>query len=240
MELLLAALVVFAAYFLKGFTGFGPALIMIPFFTLLFDPSTAINAATIYDFLAGAMLIVSVRKQLDWKFVIQVFAALAGGAVIGSFLLGSVSDFWLKKIIGAAILTIAIHIMFQKNGEAGQRQLPDWLRYVAAGGGGVLGGFIGISGPPLIIYMKLRYAKQFFRTQLIGVFFFGAAWRFTLYRLNGIEMHLTLWQLALFFLIMIVAVTIGSRLQTNIDERRFNRIVAVALLIPAVNLLLTA
>ena len=52
-EIVLASIVVFAAYFLKAFTGFGPAMILIPFFTILFDPGTAITASTFFDFWIG-------------------------------------------------------------------------------------------------------------------------------------------------------------------------------------------
>ena len=43
--------------------------------------------------------------------------------------------------------------------------------------GGIFGGLIGMSGPPLIMYMKQAYRKDFFRTQLIVATkdLFGAA-----------------------------------------------------------------
>lgn len=183
-EIILAALVVFFAYFLKSFTGFGPALIMVPFFTLLYDPGTAITTAAFYDFIAGFILLITVRKQIQWRFVFSIFAALAIGAILGSLLLGTVPDYWIKKFIGLTIFVFALLILFQKNGNLHLKENKSLqrLKYPIGALGGFLGGFIGITGPPIIIYLKMLYEKSFFRTQLIGIFFFGAGWRFVLYQ----------------------------------------------------------
>ncbi len=239
MEILFASLAVFAAYFLKGFTGFGPALVLIPFFTILFDAGTAINAAAFFDFFAGAFLMWQVRSKLNWSFVLSVFASLAAGAFFGSLLLGIIPVYWLEKVIGVAIFVFALVILFQRNNEDQNRNYPEWHKYIIAAFGGFIGGFIGITGPPLVIYMKLRYHKEFFRTQLIGVFFFGSFWRFVLYQWHGVNMNLTPVLIALFLGIMIMAQFAGSRLHKKVNEQRFNRIIALVLMVPALQILLS-
>lgn len=238
-EIVLASFVVFAAYFLKAFTGFGPAMIMIPFFTILFDPGTAITAATLYDFLAGSILFISVWKQIKWKFVFSIFCSLAIGAIFGSFLLGKVPESLIKQIIGITILVFAIIILLQKNGNVERKKSKkiQSLKYPVGLIGGFLGGFIGISGPPIIIYLKMLYKKTFFRTQLIGIFFFGAGWRFILYRINNIQFNLDFNAIGVFFIIMIAAVWVGTKLHFKVNEIIFNRVVAVLLLIPTINLI---
>jgi uncharacterized protein len=241
-ELILASFVVFAAYFLKAFTGFGPAMIMIPFFAILYDPGTAITAATMYDFLAGMILIVSVRKQIKWKFVISIFVSLAFGAIFGSFLLGNVPDYWVKKIIGITIFLFALIILFQKNGNSikVKNKKIQSLKYPIGAFGGFLGGFIGISGPPIIIYLKMLYEKSFFRTQLIGIFFFGAGWRFMLYRINDIPFNLGYYEVGIFFFVMLCAAWAGTKLHFKVNELIFNRIVAILLIVPSINLILNS
>jgi len=237
-EIVLASLVVFAAYFLKAFTGFGPAMIMIPFLAILYDPGTAITATTIIDFWAGFFLIISVRKKIQWNFVLSIFASLAFGAIFGSLLLGNVSDYWLKKIIGITIFVFAILILFQKEGSAvvARDSKICLLKYPVGVFGGFLGGLIGITGPPIIIYLKMLYEKSFFRTQLIGIFFFGAGWRFMLYRLQDIEFNLDYYSLGVFFVIMLIAAWAGTKAHFKVKEIMFNRIVAVLLIVPSINL----
>lgn len=238
-EIILASLVVFAAYFLKSFTGFGPAMIMIPFLAIIFDPSTAIITSTVFDFWAGLILLISVRKKIQWYFVFSIFIPLAFGAIFGSFLLGTVSDYWIKKLIGITILVFAIIILFQKEGNSITQRSEKFcmLRYPIGAFGGFLGGFMGITGPPIIIFLKMLYDKSFFRTQLISIFFFGSAWRFMLYRINGIAFNMDYGFLAIFFIIMLLATWIGTHLHFKVNETIFNRIVAILLVVPAFNLI---
>ncbi len=241
METALGIIVVLAAYFIKGLSGFGPALLMVPCLSILFDPPTAIIVTALMDFLAGAFLLPSVRKLLQWKLVLQIFGSLALGAVIGTYLLGVLPVLLLKRIIGATILIFVLMILLQKDTYAQNNTAEDasiW-RYPVGFLSGLLGGLLGISGPPLIIYMKMRYPKAFFRTQLIGIFFLGTGWRFMLYQLNRIEMNLSLTVLSLFIGVMIIGLLLGSRIHLRVSEILFNRIVAVLITIPAVNLLLS-
>ena len=237
-EIILGSLIVFAAYFLKAFTGFGPAMILIPFFTILFDPGTAITASTIFDFWIGLILLISVWKEIQWRFVFSIFIPLAIGAIFGSFLLGNVSDYWIKKIIGITILVFAVIILFQKEGNSIAKRSDKicLLRYPVGAFGGFLGGLMGITGPPIIIFLKMLYDKSFFRTQLISIFFFGAGWRFMLYRINGIEFNLDYSSFGIFFIVMLIAAWIGTKLHFKVNEIMFNRIVAFLLIVPAINL----
>ena len=88
------------------------------------------------------------------------------------------------------------------------------------------------------IYLKMLYEKSFFRTQLIGIFFFGAGWRFILYRINEIEFNLDLYEIGIFFVVMLAATWTGTKLHFKVNELISNRVVAVLLIVPSVNLIL--
>lgn len=239
MDIVYGILVVFTAYFLKGFSGFGPALVMIPLFTLLYEPGTAINITTLFDFLAGFYLIFSVRKEMDWKFVFFVFIGLGTGAFWGAMLLGKLPVELLKTMIGATILIFSLVILLQKDGNlVHHTKLTRALKYPVSLFSGFLGGLLSISGPPLIIYMKMMYRKDFFRTQLIGIFMLDSGWRLILYQLNGIPVHLHSTHFVIFIAVMFLSAWIGSRIHIKVNEVLFNRIVAGLLIVPALNLLI--
>jgi len=240
MELLAGILIIFAAYFLKGFSGFGPALIIVPSLSLVYDPVTAITAAALFDFIGGGILLITVRKEIQWRFVLSIFFALALGAILGSLLLGTIDTTLLKKIIALAILLFSGVILFQRNNlsQPAHKSIAT-LKYPVGFISGVLGGLISITGPPLIIYMKMLYKKEFFRVQLIGIFFLGSGWRFALYKLNQLPMHISHGELVIYFGIMLIGLWIGSKLHVKVNENIFNKVVALLILIPAVNLLLS-
>ena len=68
MEIYFGLLIILLAYFIKGFSGFGPALVIVPLFTLLYDAPSALLLAAVFDVFAGGILLRSVWKEIDWKF----------------------------------------------------------------------------------------------------------------------------------------------------------------------------
>jgi len=240
MEIVFGIFVVITAYFVKGFSGFGPALILVPFFTLLYDPSSALLVAAFFDFFAGCYLFFSVRKEIRWSFVLSVFIALAAGTFLGTMLLGQIPVENLKKVIGVVIFVFALVILFQKNGNPARKDgYLRYLKYPAGFLSGFLGGLVSMSGPPIVIYMKMMYQKSFFRTQLIALFLLGTSWRSILFIYHGIPLSIPIVSLGLFFVMMFLGLWLGRRSHLNVNEQVFNKIVAVILFIPALNLLLS-
>lgn len=240
MEIIAGVLVIFSAYFLKGFSGFGPALILVPFLTILYDPTSAIFTAALFDFLGGGLLLYSVRKQLKWRLVLSIFLMLAAGAIVGVLLLERIDTLLLKKIIAITILIFSLAILFQRNNTPKEHNtFLILLKYPLGFISGFLGGLIGITGPPLIIYMKMLYPKSFFRTQLIGIFFLGAGWRFILFQINQIPMYIPMVSVFIYFAFMLLALWVGTKVHVKVNENLFNKIVAILIIIPAVNLLIS-
>ncbi|MEJ2055111.1 MAG: sulfite exporter TauE/SafE family protein [Calditrichaceae bacterium] len=237
----LAALAVFSAYFIKGFSGFGPALILIPSLTFLYDPGTAISASTYFDIIGGIILFITVRKDIDWKFVIPITLLIYIGAYFGANLLKVISPELLTKIIGYGLIAFSIILILQKQNENRTVKQSLFKRLISlpiALAAGFSGGMIGITGPLLVIYMKLNFDKNYFRNQLIAIFTFGAVWRFLLYRMHGIAFEMNYYQLIFLTAIMLGGLWLGQHLHVKVNERNFNRIIAVMLLVPAVNLLI--
>lgn len=238
VPLLFAVLIVFIAYFLKGFSGFGPALVLIPVLSVIFSPGTAISASAFFDIFAGLFLLITVFRQIDWRFVLPVTILLMIGAYPGAYLLKYTPVNTLKILIASGLLLfIALLILTNHSNKTYKRESErHWLQYPIALFSGFTGGLIGITGPVLIVYLKFRHGKDYFRTQLIAVFFFGALWRFILYRNNNIEFDISPLLLIFMGIFLIVGLYYGHRIHLDVDEKRFNRIVAGVLLIPVINL----
>jgi uncharacterized membrane protein YfcA len=237
MDIIVSLLVILAAYFLKGLSGFGPALIMIPFLTIIYDPATAIILTAFLDFLAGAVLIPRIRKDISWPFVVPVIISMGIGAVFGAYLLGQLPVNMIRQIMGLAIAAFALYLLFQKNSNHQTEGQAGFIRYPIGILSGLSGGLLGISGPPIVIFMKMFYDKVFFRTQLIVIFLFGSGWRLILYYLNKIENSLD-WRLfPIFIVTMILGVLIGNKIHIQISEKVFNRLVAIIIFVTAIRML---
>jgi len=239
VEIVFGIIVILVAYFVKGFSGFGPALIIVPFFAILYDPPSALVIAALFDFFAGCILVYTVRKEIRWSFVLYVFAALATGVIVGTSLLGYIPVDGLKKIIGAILFLFSIIILLQRNNTGSKnKEKYSILKYPAAFTSGFLGGLVSMSGPPLIIYMKMMYDKSFFRTQLIAIFMLGTAWRSLMFHYHDVPMNIPIQTLIIYFLCLLAGLWLGTRLHIKVNETVFNKIVATILLIPATGLLI--
>ena len=233
-----ACLTVFAAYYIKGLSGFGTAAVLVPIFTLLYDPATAIITTTFLDMVAGAFLLISVYRRLDWKFVIPILLVFFPGAYLGVHFMKSIPKDLLTHILGGSLIVFISLLLLDKiiqfpatmTNRIAQLCLP--VAFIA----GVGGGLLGISGPLLVGYLKLIHEKTYFRDQVVGILAFGAFWRFFLYRSNSLTMNIETSGVVFIIIFMSVAVWVGSRHYLRVKETAFNRIVALVLIIPTIKL----
>ncbi|MBD3225549.1 MAG: TSUP family transporter [Caldithrix sp.] len=241
--LLFSILIVSFAYFVKGFSGFGPALILIPLFSILYDPQTAISVSALFDIFAGLILFFFIRNRIDWKNVWPVVLALFAGAYGGGFFLSVAPTATLKVIMAFLLLIfIALLLLEPEQWMTGKQvrniAVYDYKLILISMLSGFIGGLIGISGPLLVIYMKWRHHKTYFRNQLITIFFLGAVWRFAVYRVHNIQLNLSFSTIAVLLLTMAIALFIGQHFHKQVDEKKFNRMIAILLIIPVINLIL--
>lgn len=237
--LIYALIVIFFAYFVKGFSGFGPALIVIPSLTLLFNPILAITSSTLFDVIAGLILLILVIKKVDWKLVVPVTLLLFAGTFIGVLFIKQMPVELLKTFI-AVVLFFFILILITDSEKlfSFAKNANKKFVYTVAGISGIVGGITGISGPLLVVVMKLKFKKEYFRNQLIAIFAFGAFWRLFLYYQGGIIPELDITFLVSAIIAVLIGLMVGNLLQYNVKEKVFNRVIALLLIIPAANIVI--
>jgi uncharacterized membrane protein YfcA len=171
--------------------------------------------------------------------VLKTTMALFVGAYLGILSLSIIPQYVLGKIIGFGLLIFIIVLLLQKDngGAVKDKPISKW-QYLVAALSGFSGGLIGVSGPILAVYVKVRHTKDFFRSQLIAVFFFGSIWRLALFYLHGYHIAFGFIQSLLLVLILLAGLWVGHHVNFKVNESAFNRIIAVILLIPTVKLLL--
>lgn len=226
------------AYMIKGVSGFGPALFLIPVLSLVFPASQAILLSTFLDMCLGFILFLMVRKRIDWKMIIPLTVLFFIGTTLGAWLLPYLALDVLKKIIG--IIVVIFLFLLQLKGrrpDAKEDIQSGLLAFTVALLAGFTGGLTGISGPLIVLYMKFRYRKVYFRDQLIFLFFAGAVWRFIVYSYSGLRLEFSPSIIVLTLSAAIAGMLFGNSLHWKISEIQFNRLISLILLIPVVNLI---
>jgi len=155
MSLFIFILIILCASILQTSTGFGFSIMATPFLLLLFDPREAIQLNLILSLFISSMLIVNIRRDVNWgvfkRFVIGGLFGLPIGITI--FLL---LDMTLLKL-GVSLLIIGLTILLIMNWRTNQTIQRDFL---VGGLSGLLTTSIGMPGPPLLLYFSGTNTKK--------------------------------------------------------------------------------
>jgi uncharacterized membrane protein YfcA len=240
--LLLLIPIILLAYSIKGLTGFGPALIIVPFFTAIIGVQYALPASALFDAIAGLLLLIAVYKKIYWKFCLPLMITMAVGSFIGANAVFWVSPDLISILIGIFIFIFAIYLWIEQPQNDLNRNTENQkiLTGAAIAGffAGISGGLIGMSGPILVIYLKHFFSKDFFRNQLIVIFLAENLVRTSIYYKGGL---LTFQESKFLFVCLpalILGLWIGNILHIRISEKLFNRVVSLILILVSVKIII--
>jgi uncharacterized protein len=133
----------------RGFSGFGSALILSPLLSALYGPAVAVPVALLLEFALAVPFVPPALRLADRRRVALLCVAAAVTVPIGAWVLSVVDEASLRWAICALVLT-AVAILglgWRYHGR------PRSVATAATGAlSGLLGGSTGLSGPPVIFY----------------------------------------------------------------------------------------
>ena len=149
-DLIWAMVVTFAGGLMLGYTGWGGMMVSMPFLTILYGPVEALVIMIIGALLVTAYLFPTAARIADWRRMTPILIGMAVCVPIGNLLLFSLEPNLIRRIIGWLIVGASILIL------SGWRYRgPQGVGASATTGAisGLINGFVGLGGPPLVIYM---------------------------------------------------------------------------------------
>lgn len=227
-----------AAFVVKSATGFGPALIIVGVGTLAIGIEHSVPLAAMFDLVSGLVLMRQVRgveRPPIWR-PMAVLIAVTSAA--GAALFTGVDASLLLRPLGVVIIVSAVAIALQRRREpAASGELRRGVALGAAGLGGVLGGLLGVSGPPVVLAASSRLSKDAFRALVAPVFLASAVVRVGLYGATGAITLPSLQALGLTLLVLPLGAALGDRVHRLMTERAFLLVVTALLTVTGLNLL---
>jgi uncharacterized membrane protein YfcA len=140
---------VFAAAFVRGYSGFGFSLLAITSMSLLLPPAEIIPPIFMMEVLASLSLLPGIWKDIHWRALGLLLAGCAIATPIGVWLLVAIPAAPMKIALAIVVL-VAVALL--SRGYARQT-MPNRAETVATGAvSGLLNGALGIGGPPVIIF----------------------------------------------------------------------------------------
>lgn len=174
-------------------TGMGFALLMAPFFALVFGPKDGVLLMNLGGGFSALIVLAQVWRDVDWKrFGLLIAGALPSG-YLGAWVVTRLDSSVLQIILGLLLIAaLSVSTMSKKRGEP-RLFAPGAL--LAGGISGFTNATAGIGGPPVAIYaQRSGWAQKNFSATLQPVFAvmsFSAFGAKTL--LAGMEPGLTWW-----------------------------------------------
>jgi uncharacterized membrane protein YfcA len=133
-----------------GYTGWGGALVAMPLLVFLFGPVEALLIVMIGAGFVIARLVPDAARQTNWKMMMPLLIAMVVTVPVGSWMLFFLDPDVTRRIMGFVIVAASILVL---TGWRYRGPMNALAGAVVGCVSGVINGFIGLGGPPLVIYM---------------------------------------------------------------------------------------
>jgi uncharacterized membrane protein YfcA len=169
LKLTLTVIVLLFAAGIQSLTGFGLAILAVPFLLLLYDPQVVVPVIVLSGVALSVFLVVESRRQMRPSQIATVTAGALFGLPLGAAALVAWSPAALKVVTGATVAVFAL-LLWRGYGRPGARERAAGL--LVGFSGGVCGGSTSLIGPPVILFgVNQTWERETFRANLI---FYGA------------------------------------------------------------------
>lgn len=167
---LICAVVACIAGMVRGFAGFGAAMVMTPIFSALYGPAVGVALCLMLEIAVALPVVPGVLGLVDWRRIGLMLVAAAVGVPFGNLVLTWADPEPMRWAISAIVLG-AVALLASGWRYAGQ---PRPVTTLAAGvSSGFLNGLAGMAGPPIAFYyLASRESAAHVRANLTTYFVF--------------------------------------------------------------------
>ena len=146
---LICAAVACIAGMVRGFAGFGAAMIMTPVFSALYGPAAGVALCLLLEIAVALPVVPGVVRLVDWRRIGLLLVAAAVGVPVGNIVLTRTEPEPMRWAISAIILG-AVALLASGWRFAGRPRTTTTL--TAGVSSGFLNGLAGMAGPPIAFY----------------------------------------------------------------------------------------
>lgn len=166
LQFALTAGAVFFAGFLRGFVGFGAALVIVMVLSIAFGPAVAVPVANLSGLPATLQLLPTAVRDSERRFVVSFGLGTFIGAPIGAWILIAIDPSLMRMVISAFVLVLVL--MIYRGWQFTRHTGPVALASAGAAAG-LVQGSAGVSGPMAVVVSLSRPGTAFLqRANVIG------------------------------------------------------------------------
>lgn len=217
--------IIVVASILQTSTGFGFSIMATPFLLMLFLPHEAIQINIVLSFIISVLLIVKIKKDIDFLLLKRFVLGSVVGVPFGIFIFVSMNIEAFQLGVGILLLLFTLLLVCKVKVKATPSR-----DFIAGGLSGLMTTSIGMPGPPLLLYLtgtdttkgKLRATTLAF---YLFIYFVSLITQISVAGTNNI-----VWKSSLYAIpIVVLGLFIGQMMFKWLNQRTF-RIVTYLLL----------
>lgn len=173
LPFLLVCLIVGGAAFFRGLTGFGYAILSVPFVGLVATPEVAVIMAILMQLIIGPFGIKQARGIIDVPSVTKIAILACLATPFGLWLLDIVSADVARLIITSIAIGSFFAFMLKRAPSMNRSTLHTFIIGISSG---LLNGFAAMPGPPIVLhFVRKNVPPAVSRGSMITIFFATAA-----------------------------------------------------------------
>jgi uncharacterized membrane protein YfcA len=238
VSLLVTAATVFTAGVIRGFSGFGFAMVAVTGMSLVLPPVQVVPAVLILDVLASLQLIPSIRRQIDWPSLRRLLAGALLATPAGVYVLATLPPAPMRVCISLAVLAAAVLLM---RGWGWKRMPGAGFTAAVGAASGLLNGAAAIGGPPVILfYLSSPAGVAVSRASMIAFFLGLDILSLATAATQGLATATTFRLMLVAAIPLVLGIAAGSRLFARFGQAAFRRGVLILLMMLAAAGLLRA
>ena len=229
--ILLAGLILFVAYFIRGISGFGSGLVAIPLLAHLLPLQFVVPWILLLDFTASLALggRSQDRQAINWREIGWLLPTTLLGILVGAALLVNLPRSPLLIGLGLFVSVFGVRSLMFLHGETA---VSHWWSLPTGMLGGIVGATFGTGGPPYVIYLSRRIQnKRQLRATFSGLFTLDGGFRVIIFASTGLLNQDGLLTASLIGLpILVSGLYVGHRIHLGLSNENMTRIIGLLLL----------
>ena len=139
----------FTAGLVRGFSGFGTAMVFLPVAGQFLPPITALTVCAIMDFFGPLVLIPRLAKDIRFSELWRLVLAMALVFPFALWALSKSDPDLFRYLVSCVALVLLICLVM---GIRYRRKVTPRLLFGIGASSGITGGFVGMPGPPVIFF----------------------------------------------------------------------------------------
>ena len=221
-EFLYALAAVFIAGVLRGFSGFGVGMVLVPILSLLYSPLVAVITVVLLEMIPAIQLVPGALHQAHWRSVIPMAAGGVLFVPLGALLLVTV-DAHSMRIAIALLLMLSVLILASGWRYRGVDNInAPTMTGVASG---LISGAASLGGLPVILYyLSGKHSSQVARASIVVFLFITAIVSLLTFLIHGIISKEIVLRAACLVPIFMLALWLGGKLFGRVSESLFRTI----------------